>query len=199
MVLLDALDQPTLITGAVAAALGLQLQGVDDPWIDLAEQLQDKTLLLVLDNFEQLLAGAPLLADLLAICPGLQLLVTSREVLSLMEEWVLPVSGLPLPAGDSQAEVQASSAGQLFVQRAQRIRPGFVLSGEDAAAGRRIALLIGGLPLGLELAATWVKLLSPVQIAAEIEKSLDFLNTTLRNVPERQRSMRLVEILVGTR
>jgi len=180
---------------AMAEALGLVLYIATDRADQLLRYLREKSLLLVLDNFEHLLMDAPtvaLVGDLLRGAPGLRLLVTSREPLYLQAEWVFEVQGLPVPESAKADELEASSAVKLFLQRAQQARVGFTLAPEDRPAVLRICQLVEGLPLGIELAAAWVLSLSCQEIAAEIERNLSFLTTSTRDVPERQRSISAV-------
>ena len=154
-------------------------------------------MLLILDNFEHLLAGAELLAALLRAAPYVKLLVTSREALNLQEEWFHPLTGLSLPTPVSATEHkpscarQDSEAVQFFMQNARRVRVTFSPQAE-AQHVARICRLVDGIPLALELAATWLKVLSCAQIADEIERSLDILTTRQQNMPVRHRSMRAV-------
>ena len=192
LVRLENISDAAFIAPAIADVLGLPLQGQQDPVIQVSTYLRARTVLLVMDNFEHVLSGAEVLTAILADGPGVKCLVTTQELLGLQEEWVLALGGLPVPGGTTVAELEASSAGQLFVQRAWRLRATFALTEEDATAVQRICRLVSGLPLGIELAAAWVKILSCAEIAQEIERNLDFLHTSLRNVPERHRSMRAV-------
>ncbi|GIK43262.1 MAG: transcriptional activator [Chloroflexota bacterium] len=188
------------IAPAMADALHFTFYGSTEPKDQLLDYLRQKTLLLVLDNFEHLLKGAGLLSDILRHAPHVTLLATSRERLNLQEEWVYKVQGLPFPAGGSQtSEVSKTSevllsynAVQLFLQRARQIEAGFTPAPAEMADIGRVCQLVEGMPLGLELAAPWIKVLSCREIAAEIERSLDFLTTPLQNVPERHRSLRVV-------
>lgn len=197
---LASLGAADFLIPALAEALGLSFYGSAAPQTQLLSYLKDKTLLLVLDNFEQLLgsdSGTGLLSDLARAAPGVKLLVTSRGRLNLQEEWLFEVQGLRFPdprppAEDGWAWAEAYSAVQLFLQCARRARSDFSLSDEEGPAVIQICQLLGGLPLGLELAAAWVRLMSCREIAREIERSLDFLATSLRNVPERHRSLRAV-------
>lgn len=157
----------------------------------LLAYLRNKSLLLVLDNFEHLLAGADLLSEMLLIAPHLKLLVTSRERLNLREEWLYETPGLPYPT-TVDAQITHYDAVQLFIQSARRARPDFTLTSENAAAVVQICALVHGMPLGIELAATWVQILTCQEIAREIRANLDFLSTTVRNMPERHRSLRAV-------
>ena len=175
----------------LADAVSLPLTGQDAPKRRLFNFLQGKELLLLLDNFEQLLDAAGLLSELLQAAPAVQLLVTSREVLNVREEWLFPVTGLQVPASGQTEGLEAYGAVQLFLTRARRVRPDFELSNEQAGVVR-ICQLVEGMPLAIELAASWVKTLRCAAIAAEIQASLDFLVTRLRDVPDRHRSMEAV-------
>jgi predicted ATPase/DNA-binding SARP family transcriptional activator len=163
-----------------------------DTWRQLLDYLRDKQLLLVLDNFEHLLDGADMLPELLAAAPGVKLLVTSRERLNLREEWVFELRGLDYPVNGSRETLEAYGAVRLFIQGARRLRPNFELMDGDLAMIARICQLVDGMPLGLELASAWAQLLSVEEIARQIENSLDFLSTSVRNVPERHRSVRAI-------
>jgi len=147
---------------------------------------------MVLDNMDHLLDGVDLFAEMIEEAPGLKLLATSRESLCLQKEWVLRVDGFPTPPIDGFEARQEYSAVTLFLQTARRACVGFELQAEDWPAVVRICQLVGGMPLGIELAAAWVPLLSCDEIAHEIERNLDFLTTTHRDVPDRQRSLRAV-------
>jgi predicted ATPase/DNA-binding SARP family transcriptional activator/Tfp pilus assembly protein PilF len=179
----------------IAEALGLVLYGATDRAEQLIQALQEKSLLLILDNFEHLLTDAPsvaLITDLLRGAPAVKLLVTSRERLDVQPEWVFELQGLVLPEHAELPAFEASSAAQLFLQCVRRARPGFTLVAADRAAVVQICQLVEGSPLGIELAASWVRTLSCPEIAHEIQRNLDFLVTSARNVPERHRSLRAV-------
>lgn len=198
LVSLQPIESVNFLAAAIAAALDLSLRGSEEPDLQLLTHLSDKHALLVLDNFEQLIGqgGTELLSSILEICPSVKLLVTSREVLNLQEEWLFQVQGLSFPgaAQDSPAETDEPKpfgAIQLFVERALRVRRDFSLEDEYTDVVR-ICQLVEGTPLALELAASWVKTLSCQVIATEVQRSLDFLTTHLRNVPARQRSMRAI-------
>lgn len=159
-----------------------------------AQQLIDffsnRKALLILDNFEHLLDGASFVVELLQAAPELCVLVTSREKLNLSGEVVYSLEGLDYPSALDE-HVHMYSAVQLFIQCAQRTRPTF--NPDDKFADIiRICQLVQGFPLAIELAAAWVEVLPPVEIAIEITASLDFLSSSLRDLPERQRSMRAV-------
>ena len=193
---LQALDTPDLIIPSITETLGLSLDQCCDPRDQLLGQLEPRRLLLLLDNFEHLLEGVSIVSDILAMAPGVKIIATSREALNLQEEWLRPVSTMHYPElaiiqQENGLRLEDYSAVQLFVQSAQRIRPDFSLEHEKTGV-IRICALVQGMPLGLELAAAWVRVLSCDEIAREIERSLDFLETRARNVPPRHRSMRVV-------
>jgi len=121
---------------------------------------------------------------------GVKLLVTSRERLNLRGEWLFDVQGLPVPPLNQVDWAEEYSAVQLFMQNARRVQAGFVLKEEERLAVSRICHLVEGMPLAIELAAAWVPVLTCQEIAHEIERGMDFLATTMRDVPERQRSLR---------
>ena len=181
----------TFIASAIASALQISFYGQEDPEVQVVNYLREKHMLLVMDNYEHLLAGIGLLADMLAYAPRLKILATSRERLNLQSEWVLPVEGLPFPSQETSNEVGSYSAVQLFVQTARRLQPDFSLHGNQDGVSD-ICRAVEGMPLGIELAATWLRAMPCPQIAGEIRRDLDFLATPLRNVPERHRSLRAV-------
>ena len=180
------------IVQAIIEAASIAITSGDDLRVQLLRYLRRKEMLLVLDNFEHLLDGARLVNDILEAAPGVTVLATSREKLNLTGESVVIIGGLQVGDWRKVDEVLASSAGELFVQGAQRAQAGFFMSDEDVPHVARICHLVQGMPLAVLLAASWADMLSPREIAAEIEKSLDFLETELRDVPDRQRSIRVV-------
>jgi predicted ATPase/class 3 adenylate cyclase len=171
---------PGLIASAIATALGIPRQ-LDTPIVDtVRDHLRDRSLLLVMDNLEQLLpAAADAIADLLRAAPGVRIVVTSREILRLAGEQEYPVP--PLAGTD---------AFELFVQRARLVRLGF----DPTAAARRdveaIVARLEGLPLAVELAAARIRLFPPSRILERLERSLDLLSAGARDLPERQRTIR---------
>jgi predicted ATPase/DNA-binding SARP family transcriptional activator len=189
---LVGLPTPELLVSAIADALKLALHGAEEPQAQLLAHLRERELLLVCDNFEHLLAGAPLLIELLRHAAGLTILATSRERLNLQAEWLVEVGGMPLPQSESTADIEDSSAVDLFVQSARRVRPDFALATADRPAVTRICQLVEGMPLAIELAAAWLRVLTCAEVAREIEQSLEFLTTALRDIPERHRSLRAV-------
>lgn len=179
-----------LLGPTVANALDLQLHGSRDPLEQLLDYLRERELLLVLDSFEHLLQGAGFVTDILETASHVKILVTSRERLNLRGEWLLDIQGLAYPQDDSEAHPERYAAMQLFLQNAIQVCADFTPSSENVPHIIHICQLLDGIPLGIELAATLVRTLSCEQIAHEIERDLDFLFTSLRDVPERHRSLR---------
>jgi predicted ATPase/Tfp pilus assembly protein PilF len=187
---LAPLSEPATIVPAIAASVGYTFHNDGRAaQQQLLDYVRDKELLLVLDNAEHLLPDLTLFTDLLQTAPKLCLLVTSREQLRLSSETVFAVAGLAV--ADAQ-HGEPSAAVQLFLQTAQRVRPSFTPDVADWPAIVQVCRLVGGLPLGLILAATWIDLLTPAEIAAEINQSFDFLAADLHDLPERHRSLRAI-------
>jgi len=178
------IGESELLPIAIAQSLGLP-QSSGDLLTQIAAYLQPRRMLLILDNFEQIVEGTGAIVHLLRAAPHLKVLVTSRQRLALQEEWLLPVNGLANRAG------WGDEAGQLFLRCAQRVRPDFVRQGQEEAI-TAISQQVEGMPLALELAASWVRLMPCAAIARQIAADLDFLTTGLRNLPERHRSLRAV-------
>jgi predicted ATPase/DNA-binding NarL/FixJ family response regulator len=177
---------------AIADALSITLSGQNAPQTRLLRYLQDKEMLLVLDNFEHLLSQAPFLSQIIQETTMVKLLVTSRQALNLQAEWRYPLWGLPVPPDSATTDLAvAYGAVQLFRERVSQVRPEFSLS-NDLAAVVRICRLLEGSPLALELAASWARSLSCAAIAGEIQRNLTSLSTHLQDVPKRHRSMRAV-------
>src|SRR6266508_1985169 len=188
---LQPLTRSNLLVPTIARAVGLTFYGEGEPQDQLLDYLRDKTLLLILDNFEHVLDGAALVSTMLAYAPGITVLTTSRQALSLREEWLYPLKGLATPPSVYATSLEDYEAVQLFRSHARRVQPHFDLANEHEAI-IRICMMTAGLPLAIELAAAWLKGLSVTHIAQEIQRNLDFLSTTMRNVEERHRSMRAV-------
>ncbi|MEO8394168.1 MAG: AAA family ATPase [Chloroflexota bacterium] len=189
---LQPLTSPELVVPAIADALQFQFYSGGEPQQQLLDYLREKSLLLLLDNFEHLLDGVTSLSDMLAAAPFVKLLVTSRERLNLREEWLFEVQGLSFPTSETEANFETYDAVQLFVQHARRTHSSFILTDRRKPAVARICRLLGGMPLGVELAASWVRSLPCGQIADEIEHSLEILETSVHNMPLRHRNMRAV-------
>jgi len=184
---------------AIADGVDFSFHGPADPQMQLLNYLRDKQMLLVVDNAEHLLVEgshpgtiADLLIEILQQDAQIKLLVTSREAMNLQGEWSFEVEGLAYPEPEQTEGLEELGAVALFLQRARRARPGFELNAEDKMGVVRLCQLVEGLPLAIELAAAWVRVLSPAEIANEIETGLDFLNAQMRDLPERHRSMRAV-------
>ncbi len=189
---LAAINEPDAIVSTIADTLQFQSFGHKDPTIQLYDFLRDKELLLILDNFEHLLDGAILVRDLLENAPELKILSTSREKLNLHAETVFVVGGLDFPESQTDKMLDHYGAIHLFLQTAQRVRPHFQITNDDFEVLINICRMVDGMPLGIELAAAWVEVLSLPEIEAEIRRSIDFLQTTLRDMPQRHQSIHAV-------
>jgi predicted ATPase/transcriptional regulator with XRE-family HTH domain len=193
---LDPVNSTRYLVPVIADAIGFTFSsaGSLEPKTQLFSYLKKKQVLLLTDNLEHLLAepGIELLSELLAAVPQLKLLVTSRESSELQGEWVFEVGGLPIPEiRYANGNLQNTSV-ELFLQRARRASVEFNATPEDYPAIVRICQLVEGMPLAIELAAAWVRVLSCDEIAKEIEGGLDFLSLSARDLPARHRSMRAV-------
>ena len=189
---LGSVRSAELVTAAIAAALGLSTSG-GRLITDLKSYLRTRRLVLVLDNFEQVVGAAPLVAELLGAAPGVVALVTSRMVLRLSGEHEFPVPPLlvpPIGAGGDAADVQRCASVRLFVQRAQAASAGFELTSENAGAVAEICRRLDGLPLAIELAAARVRLLPPQALLARLGDRMGLLTGGARDLPERQRTLR---------
>lgn len=188
---LDALHSEESIPQKLAEALNLSLSNIDLPFRQVIRYLTNKHMLLVFDNYEHLLDGALLMAELLQGCPEVRLLVTSRERLDLEEEWVLPLAGLMYPKESvSIQKALEYGAVNLLTDRIRKVNPGFPFTERELPLLLKLCQLVGGLPLALELAAVWLRALSLEQLTLALETNLDILRTTSRNVAERHRSIR---------
>lgn len=187
---LAAVNDAIHIVSTIAESLKFTFAGPHDPQTQLFNFLQRKKMLLVLDNVEHLLSEIDVLSHLLQFASQLVLIVTSRERLNLQGEWLFPVDGLPLPVKGEAAMRYA--AVRLFLHNANRLRPDFVADDEDMQAICRICTVVDGMPLALELAATWIRTLSCREIAVELEKGIDFLSASHRTVPSRHQSISAV-------
>jgi len=188
---LTPLTDAKYIVSTIAQAIDFHFFEQKDPKQQLLNHLSARTVLLVLDNFEHLLEGAPLVAELLAAAPRVKVLTTSRERLNVQEEWVLEVGAMRIPDDlITPQDVEHYSAVQMFAHSARRAKTDFVVTTENLPSILRICRAVEGMPLAIELAASWVRTLTPDDIADELLRSLDILETPARNVPERHRSMR---------
>lgn len=194
---LAGLHAPELIVPAVAEGFGFTFSGPVAPKEQLIRHLAgaiQQPALLILDNLEHLIApsatAVELVSELLQRLPSLKILATSRERLNLHGEWMYELHGLPTPPTPYLDDVTGYSAADLFMQSAQRANMAFTLTEEEKPALVQICQLLEGIPLALELAAAWSPLLSCAEIAQEVATSIDFLTTTLHDIPERHRSLR---------
>jgi predicted ATPase/class 3 adenylate cyclase len=192
-VALAAITDAGLVTSTIAQSLGIP-ETPGRPILDnLKDYLQNKSLLLLLDNFEQVILAAPLVAELLAACTELKILVTSREGLhiSVGREYLVPPLALPdltqLPPPESLSQY---AAVELFSQRAQAVKPDFRITSDSALAVAEICYRLDGLPLAIELAAARIKLMRPPAMLVRLERRLEFLTGGARDLPARQQTLR---------
>lgn len=188
---LDSVASPDEIPTAIAGALGVSLVAGVPPLKQVARALKGHSSLLVLDNFEQVVEAAPVVIDLLEAEPGVKVLVSSRVRLGLEAEWLFPLEGLGYPEADTPSLTAIEyPAVRLFVERARRVRPKFSLGDEQLDRVARLCRDVAGLPLALELAASWIRSLPLDEIVAAPTTSLDLLQSTDRDTTERHRSIR---------
>jgi predicted ATPase/class 3 adenylate cyclase len=182
---------PDFLAPAVADALHFPIDAAHSQFSaqdQLVDYLSQRSTLLVLDNFEHLVEGAGLITAVIERAPDVEILTTSRERLNVQSEWVLDVQGLDVSSNGNGGS--SDGAVRLFVDRARQIDPGFEPRGGEQEHITRICRLVGGMPLGIELAAAWVSMFPCAEIADEIETTIGFLETSMRDVPERHRSLR---------
>jgi predicted ATPase len=175
---LASLDSAELIVPAIAGVLGLMFAPGTPPQEQLLRYLAPRRLVLILDNFEHLLSGAGLLSEIQTTAPGVQILATSRELLGLSSEHLIDLRGM--------------TGTQLFFACARRARPDFEPTPDRRLAVARVCELVSGMPLGITLAAAWVNVLEPAEIAEEIARSFEFLEVELKDLPQRHHSVRAV-------
>jgi predicted ATPase/transcriptional regulator with XRE-family HTH domain/Tfp pilus assembly protein PilF len=193
---LAALTDPALVPQTVAAALGLKEEIGEDPVLSLKERLAGRSMLLLLDNFEQVLPAASAVADLLAAAPDLKALVTSRAALLVYGEQQFPVPGLEAPdphaapAHERAADYADYAAVRLFAERAQAVKPDFELTEKDAPIVAEICARLDGLPLAIELAAARSRLFPPHALLTRLQSRLNVLTGGARDLPVRQQTLR---------
>ena len=190
---LAAITDPSQVLSAIATTVGLKESGSRPLVEEVKDWLRPKHVLLLLDNFEQVVVAGPLVTSLLAACPNLRVLVTSRAVLQVYGEHEYPLSPLPLPSlerSSTAQELQNNPAVSLFADRARERQPGFTLTGAIAAAVAEICVQLDGLPLAIELAARQIKAFSPADILSRLSGRLAFLESGLRDRPVRQQTLR---------
>lgn len=185
---LSHIDDPDYLPTTIVEQMAHPFSSDQEPQAQLQQYFQQLDCLLILDNFEHLLAGATMLSQLVSSAPRLKLLVTSRQRLNLHEEWIFEVGGLDYPG---TGPVYPDSM-QLFLARATQIRADFSPEPEELTAIGQICQHLEGLPLALELAATWVRLLSPHEILSELKSGSELLTNPPINRPQRHQSLRTV-------
>jgi predicted ATPase/DNA-binding CsgD family transcriptional regulator len=193
MVNLAPISDPSLVASTIARTLGIRDDGSRPLMPTLVDQLSEQSMLLLLDNVEQVVEAAPIVAELLASCPTLKVLATSRVTLHIRAEHEFPVAPLTLttPARHMDASnLVASPAATLFIERSRAVRPDFAVTDENASAVAGICSRLDGLPLAIELAAARVKVLTPEALLARLDSRLDLLVGGPRDVPARQRTLR---------
>jgi len=193
---LARLETADLLLPAIAEAVNFRFAEGDNQREQLLRYLANKAMLLVLDNFEHLLAGTGLVDEILRAAPQVKIVITSRTRLNRQVEQLFPVEGMAYPpvngatSADRPLDLNHYSAVQLFVQCARRVRPDFELAAANQLHVLEICHLLQGMPLGIVLAASWLESLSIRAISREIRQDVDFLATDMGDVPRRQRSLR---------
>lgn len=194
---LTSINSAELIVPAIAEVLEFTFSGpanLQEQLFGYLAETVTQPALLILDNLEHLLAQSPaaaeLVAEILRRFSNIKILCTSRERLNLHDEWMYELHGLPIPPNKFVEKLEDYSAAELFLQRARQIHADFELTETDRPALVRICQLLEGIPLAIELAAAWAGMLSCREIAQEIERNIDFLTTSMRDIPERHRSLK---------
>jgi len=180
------------ILQAIAEGLKFPIATYEDPERQLLRYLRGRELLLVMDNFEHLLDGVGIVSEILQAAPAVKILATSRERLNLQSETVLHVAGMALPDQGDSKNILVYDSISLFMQSAKKVRPAFDPSPDELREIVNICQMVGGMPLGIELAAAWLHIINVGEIADELEKDLDILSTEVRDAPARHRSIRAV-------
>ena len=190
---LAPISDPELVPSTIAHSLGVQVSGNELPLDRVTEHLRGKNLLLVLDNFEQILSAAPMISALLAGAPDLKVVTSSRAPLRISGEQEFPVPPLELPDPERLPSIEVlaqSDAVRLFIERARAVKPDFMVTAENAAAVAEICFHLEGLPLAIELAAARTKLLTPQAMLPRLKQGLDLLASSSRDRTDRQRTLR---------
>jgi predicted ATPase len=189
---LVSLSSVDYLVPSIGDAIGLTFYGSSGLRDQLYAYLREKQSLIILDNFEHLSDGVEILLGILNCAPHVKLLVTSRERLNLVGEWVFEITGLPIPSLDQANKAEEYSSYNLFLQSAQRVLANFRPDPESREWIVRICHQIQGIPLGIILAAAWIPVLPPREIFQEIQRNLEFLTIQMRDLPERHRSLQAV-------
>lgn len=190
---LQALSNPDHIVSQIATSTSFQFSSDKrSPEQQVLDYLSNKCMLLLLDNFEHLLDSVSLITEILEAAPGVRLLVTSRERLNLSVETVYPLTGMAVSETRDLQLLQTSEAVQLMIQTAQRVKPDWSITDDNIEDVIRLLHLVDGMPLGIILAASWVDVYDLKHICEQIERSADFLETEMRDLPQRHQSIRAV-------
>jgi predicted ATPase len=198
VVALATINDTAYLVTTIANTVGCALSGTSQAEATLIDFLRPRTQLLILDNLEQLLGAgqeeqfSALINGILQAAPGVRVLCTSRERLRLRDEWVIVVEGLDIPDDRPGVRIERSPAVVLFLERARQVAGKFVLTAQNRSAIARICRSLGGVPLAIELAASWVLVLSCEEIATEVARSTDVLSVSHRDLPPRHQSLRAV-------
>ncbi len=186
---LASLSSVDFLVSSIADALRFSLAGSQDPQTQLLTYLREKELLLVLDSFDHLCEGIPLLHTILERAPQVKIMVTAREHLGITGEANFELGGMPLPASDNENNLEDSSVVRLFLANARRVAPDFTLEDADKPYVAGICRLVEGMPLGIEFAAAWVQTFSCQEIYEKIQGNLAFLASDRPDLPQRHRSL----------
>jgi DNA-binding SARP family transcriptional activator/predicted ATPase len=191
---LDTITKPDQFLGQLSDTINFRLSSQGKPEDQIINYLVGKHILLLLDNFENLIDGSSILIELIQRLPALKIILTSRERLNLKMEWVQEIQGLsyPLTEMDQESDVLKFSACQLFIQSARRVSPEFDPDEDHQKCIAQICRTVDGSPLAIELAAAMVRSLTCCEIIAHIQADLDFLSSSMRDLPDRHRSLRVV-------
>ena len=194
LVRLTPVRDPSLVILTIADTLGIRETNDASSLLGkLKDYLRDKQMLLLLDNFEQVLEAAPKIVELMETCPAVRFMVTSRAALRVRgeKELFVPPLAVPVHAGDFDLQnVSQYAAVELFIQRARNIRPDFTVTNENAPAIAEICHRLDGLPLAIELAAARIKMMTPRELLSKLERRFDVLRGGGRDLPERQQTLR---------
>jgi predicted ATPase/DNA-binding SARP family transcriptional activator len=190
---MEGIASPDYLMHTIADAIQFKIDDLETQFgakRQLLDYIKNRSILLVMDGFENWVTSGGMLSEILGYAPRIKILVTSRQRLDLQGEWVFPVKGLPVPQKSDDMLVDGSPALELFIERARQAHYESNLTGADRGDITQICRLVGGMPLGIELAAAWTHILSVNEIMKEIQGNLDFLSSSPRDVEEKHHSVR---------
>jgi predicted ATPase/class 3 adenylate cyclase len=187
---LAPIESPDVLVTAIADALKFSFYMGEDHGKQLSNYLREKEILLVLDNFEHVIESSPIVSELLAAAPGLNIIATSRERLNLAGETLYELRGMDTPPETGRDNPESYDAVRLFLQSVARMAPDFKPCSDDLACIVTVCRKLDGLPLGIELASALLRVMSCQELSREIEQNLDILESTQRDLPDRHRSLR---------